>query len=133
MKSRYRRYLKNYEILKRYDKQLLETLYLPTLTEQKQKVFKMAVLDYDGAMAQDVAKQLKLSAEVLKKYVLELDMNVHAKLPQLLEKAETVADIIEIESRLSEVRYQIESMESQLRTIDNQVNYSTVYININEV
>ena len=55
------------------------------------------------------------------------------RLLELLEKAETVADIIEIESRLSEVRYQIESMESQLRTIDNQVNYSTVYININEV
>lgn len=42
-------------------------------------------------------------------------------------------DIITIESRLSEVRYQIESMESQLRTYDNQVDYSTVVINISEV
>lgn len=51
----------------------------------------------------------------------------------LLEQAETVEDIITIESRLSEVRYQMESMESRLRTLDNQVSYSTVYLYIEEV
>ena len=56
-----------------------------------------------------------------------------ARLLELLEQAESVEDIISIESRLSEVRYQIESMESQLRTMDNQVSYSTVYLNVNEV
>ena len=56
-----------------------------------------------------------------------------ARLLELLEQAESVEDIITIESRLSEVRYQIESMESQLRTMDNQVSYSTVYLNVNEV
>lgn len=55
------------------------------------------------------------------------------RLLELLEKAETVEDIITIESRLSEVRYQLESYASQLRTYDNQVDYSTVYINISEV
>ena len=42
-------------------------------------------------------------------------------------------DIIAIESRLTDVRYQLESLEAQLRTIDNQVDYSTVYLRINEV
>ena len=56
-----------------------------------------------------------------------------ARLLELLEQAESVEDIITIESRLSEVRYQIESMESQLRTMDNQVSYSTVYLSVNEV
>ena len=42
-------------------------------------------------------------------------------------------DIIAIESRLSEVRYELQSYESTLRTYDNQVNYSTVSIDINEV
>lgn len=51
----------------------------------------------------------------------------------LLEKAVTVEDIITIESRLSEVRYEIESMESQLRVYDNQVDYSTITLYINEV
>ena len=55
------------------------------------------------------------------------------RLLELLEEAETIADIIALEGRLSEVRYQIESMESQLRTYDNQVNYSTVYLEIEEV
>lgn len=55
------------------------------------------------------------------------------RLLELMEKAETMEDIITIESRLTEVRYQLESMEAQLRTMDNQVNYSTVYLYINEV
>lgn len=70
-----------------------------------------------------------------------VDMESHKKmlleeqtrLLELLNTAENVEDIITIESRLSEVRYQIESMESQLRTYDNQVDYSTVVINISEV
>jgi len=55
------------------------------------------------------------------------------RLLELLEIAETVEDIITIESRLSEVRYEIESMEAQLRSYDNKVNYSTVYMYIDEV
>ncbi len=55
------------------------------------------------------------------------------RLLSLLERAESIEDIITIESRLSEVRYQIESMESRLRTFDNQVDYSTVNLNVNEV
>lgn len=55
------------------------------------------------------------------------------RLIELLEQAETVEDIIALEGRLSEVRYQMESMESQLRTYDNQIDYSTVYLYINEV
>lgn len=55
------------------------------------------------------------------------------RLLTLMEKAESVEDIIAIEGRLSEVRYQLESMESQLRTYDNQIDYSTVYLSIEEV
>lgn len=55
------------------------------------------------------------------------------RLLALMEKAESVEDIIAIEGRLSEVRYQLESMESQLRTYDNQIDYSTVYLSIEEV
>lgn len=51
----------------------------------------------------------------------------------MLEKAETIEDIITINSQLTSVRYQIESMESQLRTYDNKINYSTVYLDVEEV
>lgn len=55
------------------------------------------------------------------------------RLLALLEKCESVEDMIAIESRLSEVRYKLESQESQLRTYDNLVDYATVYLYISEV
>ena len=55
------------------------------------------------------------------------------RLMELLGEAQSVEDIIAIEGRLSEVRYQLESMESQLRTYDNKIDYSTVYLSISEV
>lgn len=55
------------------------------------------------------------------------------RLLELMDRAETIEDLITIESRLSEIRYQIESMESTLRTYDNQIDYSTIYLNISEV
>jgi len=55
------------------------------------------------------------------------------RLMELLSEAESVEDTIAIEGRLSEVRYQLESMESQLRTYDNRIDYSTVYLFIQEV
>lgn len=51
----------------------------------------------------------------------------------LLEKAESLDAVIALEKRLSEIRYELESMESQLRLYENQVEYSTVTLNINEV
>ncbi len=55
------------------------------------------------------------------------------RLMELLEQAESMEDIIAIESRLSEVRYELQSYESTLRTYDNKVNYSTVTMDIYEV
>ena len=51
----------------------------------------------------------------------------------LLEKADTLESVIALEERLSEIRYELESMESRLRLYDNQVEYSTVYVNVEEV
>lgn len=86
----------------------------------------------------NVISQNESVTDVTLQYV---DMESHKKalvaeqerLLELLERAETIEDIITLESRLSDVRYMLESMESQLRTMDNQVSYSTVYLNINEV
>lgn len=55
------------------------------------------------------------------------------RLLEFMEQAGTIEDIIAIEQRLSEVRYQLESMESRLRALDNQIEYSTVYLDISEV
>ncbi|MFI3225858.1 MAG: DUF4349 domain-containing protein [Clostridia bacterium] len=55
------------------------------------------------------------------------------RLLELLEIAETVEDIITIEARLSEIRYEIESLTTNLRSLTLKVDYSTINININEV
>ena len=97
----------------------------------------------DGFLAQ-VGEQTNVTSrsenveDVTLQYV---DLDSHKKvllteqerLLALMEQAESVEDIITIEGRLSEVRYQIESMESQLRTYDNKIDYSTVYLSIEEV
>ena len=56
-----------------------------------------------------------------------------SRLLEIVQTAETVEDIITVEKRLSEVRYELESIESKLRTFDNKVNYSTIYLDITEV
>ncbi len=55
------------------------------------------------------------------------------RLNKLIETAEDLETLILLEERLAEVRYELESYESRLRTMDNQVQYSTVNINIEEV
>ena len=55
------------------------------------------------------------------------------RLLELLENAETMEDLLTIEKRLTEVRWELENYASQLRVLDNQVNYSTIYLNIWEV
>ena len=55
------------------------------------------------------------------------------RLNKLLEQADTLENIIELENRLTEVRYEIESYESRLRMMNNQVVYSTVNLSVQEV
>lgn len=59
--------------------------------------------------------------------------NQRDRLNALAEKAETTADLLEIESQLSDVQYQIESYTQQQRWMDDQVSYSTVDISLREV
>ena len=116
-------------------------------TMQKQRCAQMTARvpkeALDGFLAQ-VGEQTNVTSrsenveDVTLQYV---DLDSHKKvllteqerLLALMEQAESVEDIITIEGRLSEVRYQIESMESQLRTYDNKIDYSTVYLSIEEV
>ena len=55
------------------------------------------------------------------------------RLLALLEKAEDLESIILLEQRLSEVRYNMESYQSKLRTYDDKITYSTVQIYVYEV
>jgi len=56
-----------------------------------------------------------------------------ARLLDFMEQAETMADLLEIEARLTDVRYELERVTSQLRLYDNQIDYATIYLSIEEV
>jgi hypothetical protein len=56
-----------------------------------------------------------------------------SRLLDMLSSVNDVESLIALESRLSDVRYEIESLTSRLRDWRNQVDYSTVRLHINEV
>ena len=90
-----------------------------------------------GGMANVVSNNLRREDITLQYVDTEGRVNAlqteEARLLELLASAETMSDLLEIEARLSDVRYELESYTSRLRTMDNQVNYATVYLFIEEV
>lgn len=56
-----------------------------------------------------------------------------ARLLELLAKAEDMNDLLLIESRLTEVRTELEKVTSQLRLYDNLVDYGTIHLYLREV
>ncbi|MCR4776308.1 MAG: DUF4349 domain-containing protein [Saccharofermentans sp.] len=55
------------------------------------------------------------------------------QLMELLSQAKDLDTIIVLQKRITEVRYQIESAESTLRVLENQVTYATLTLSIREV
>lgn len=73
-------------------------------------------LTTDDVTAQhaDVAARLATKRAVEKRYV------------DLLGRARKISEILEIEGKIGEVREEIESTESRLKTLDDEVGYSTI-------
>lgn len=55
------------------------------------------------------------------------------QLTELLKQAKDLDSIIVLQNRLTEIRYQIESAESTLRVLENQVTYATLSLRLREV
>lgn len=55
------------------------------------------------------------------------------RLLELLEDATTLSDILTLESELSRIRREIERITGYLNRLDDQINYSTVYLSLVEV
>lgn len=52
---------------------------------------------------------------------------------EMMEKAASLSDLMSIRSRLTDVRYQLDSYEAQLRKYDSLIDYSTVSVSVSEV
>ena len=91
-------------------------------------------LDGDGKImsksvnAQNIS-QVYANKETYKK-ALEKEQE---RLLAMMDKAETIEDMIAVESRLSEVERQLNSYKTDLSQMDKDVEFSTVYIDLQEV
>lgn len=89
---------------------------------------KLGSLTYKSESVDDVTMAYTDTESRLRALRTEYDVLV-----DILSKAESLNDVISLQSRISEVSYQIDSYESQLRQYDNLISYCTVRINVNEV
>ncbi len=56
--------------------------------------------------------------------------SVETQLLEILKTATTVTDTLAVYTELSDIRYQIESVQTQLDDMGEQTNYSTIYISL---
>ena len=87
-----------------------------------------ATVTYDGKTTEDVTLQYVDTESHLNALRTEEEALV-----RLLEQAKKLSDVFDIQERLTQVRYEIESYASQLRVYDNKVDYSTVNLTVQEV
>ena len=92
------------------------------------KIGENATVTYENIRANDVTDSYNDSERQIK--VLETEQQ---RLLELLKKAESLDDILEIESRLTIIRYELSSYEQQIEEYDDSVSYSTLSLNVSEV
>ena len=85
------------------------------------------VVSYNESVEDVTLTYVDLETRIL---VLETERD---RLLELMEQAETMSDLLEIEARLTQVRGDLESINSQLRVLQNQVNYATIELYIDQV
>ncbi len=114
----------------REDRSLDYTIRIPaeTLSDFLAELENMVRVTYSNTYMQDVTgsyvdTEARLSA--LRKE--------ESRLLELLEQAENLDEILQLEDRLSNVRYEIESMTSQLQIYDDEIAYSTINLSLRDV
>jgi len=107
--------------------------YIVRVPAQRYNAFRtaageIAYVTYSNESTEDIGEQYYDTEARLKTLRTKQD-----RLLALLEKAETMEDIITLESELGSVEYEIERYSSTLNRYDGLVNYATFTLYINEV
>jgi len=87
----------------------------------------VAKVKYENATAQDITMQysdLKIRLDVQQKML--------ARYQELLKKADSVKDAVEVERELGRITERVEQLKGQIRYYDNQVSFSTISVNFQE-
>jgi hypothetical protein len=88
----------------------------------------LGALTYRSESREDVT----MSYVDIESHIRALETEYDALL-EILSKAESLDDVILLQSRISELNYQMDSYKSQLRKYDDLISYCTVHIYVNEV
>ena len=91
-------------------------------------VGKLCHVTYSTSSAEDISESYYDTKTRLDTAQIKL-----ARLQELLKDADNMADIITIESAISDTEYQIDCLSGTLRSYDSLVDYATVCLNLNEV
>ena len=92
------------------------------------KIGENATVTYENIRANDVTDSYNDNERQIE--VLETEQQ---RLLELLKKAESLDDILEIESRLTIIRYELSTYEQRIEDYDDSVSYSTLSLNVSEV
>ncbi len=88
----------------------------------------VATVTHENSGGEDITSAYFDTESRLKIYETQRD-----RILALLGKAETMEDIISLETELSRLTYEIENLTTQLKRWDDLVSFSTVSIDINEI
>ncbi len=87
----------------------------------------LAKVKYENSTAQDITMQYSdLSIR------LDVQLKMLARYQDLLKKANSVKDAVEVERELSRITERVEQLKGQIRYYDSQVAYSTITVNFQE-
>ena len=82
--------------------------------------------------ANETTENITLSYVATQSRITALETE-QTRLLELLEMAKNLDEVLKIETKLTDVREDLEQLNSQLKLYDNQVNYGTVYLKLDEV
>lgn len=88
----------------------------------------LATVTSESVTAEDITAHYRDTESRLEVYTTQRE-----RVMELLKKAETMEDIITLESELSRLTYEIENLTGSLRRWDDLVSYSTVHVDIREI
>lgn len=88
----------------------------------------VATVTYENSSGEDITSSYFDTESRLKIYETQRE-----RIMGLLEKAETMEDIISLETELSRLTYEIENLTTQLKRWDDLIDFATVNIDITEI
>lgn len=130
--DRYAGHIHRYQVISEQD-ELPRGDFTLRVPSESLKAFVDSMKNY-GVFTQEVLESDDVSDTY---YDLEANLRnqkiQERRLLELLEEAENLSDVLTLESELSRIRREIEGLQGTLNRLDDQVQYSTVYLSIREV